>query len=127
MIKSASIHFIGTQQQTPPVFSAIKVDGKRLFNYARNNEDVDIYSREITIHSFELSRVELPYVDFKVVCSKGTYIRSLARDFGEYLNSGAYLQNLCRTRIGEFSLSSAYSLTDWQEAQRKYKSGLAEI
>ncbi|MHC1706457.1 MAG: tRNA pseudouridine(55) synthase TruB [Bacteroidales bacterium] len=126
MLTKAVDHFTGIQQQIPPVFSAVKVDGKRLFSYARSNKDVIIKSREITIHHFELTRVEIPLVDFKVVCSKGTYIRSLARDFGEFLNSGAYLQNLCRTRIGDFSLSTAYSLEDWEFEQRKINAGSIE-
>lgn len=123
-LNEAVQHFTGPQQQQPPVYSAVKVEGKRLFTYARNNEEVTIKHKEITIHTFEITRFEMPYVDFRVVCSKGTYIRSLARDFGEYLQSGAYLQNLCRTRIGNFTLANAYSLADWEDEQKKIALGL---
>lgn len=99
--------FIGEIDQKPPVFSAIKKDGKRLYEHARKGEEVEIASRKTTIHEFEITRVALPEVDFRVVCSKGTYIRSLAYDYGLALNSGAHLTALRRTKIGEYSVDNA--------------------
>jgi tRNA pseudouridine55 synthase len=106
--------FIGTMQQTPPLFSAIKIDGKRAYTIARAGGSAEIKPKEITITSFEISRIALPEVDFKVVCSKGTYIRSLARDFGLALNSGAHLTALCRTRIGNYRLADAMNLNTFE-------------
>ncbi|RNC87804.1 MAG: tRNA pseudouridine(55) synthase TruB [Winogradskyella sp.] len=102
LIHKATSQFIGEIEQFPPVFSAIKKDGKRLYEFARAGEDVEIKSRKITISEFEITGISLPEVNFKVTCSKGTYIRSLAHDFGKALNSGAYLSVLRRTRIGDF-------------------------
>jgi tRNA pseudouridine55 synthase len=101
--------FLGEIDQKPPVFSAIKKDGKRLYEHARKGEEVEIASRKTTIHEFEITRIAVPEVDFRVVCSKGTYIRSLAYDFGLALNSGAHLTALRRTKIGEFSVKNAIS------------------
>lgn len=102
----------GTQDQVPPIFSAKWVDGKRAYKLARDNQEVELKSKEITISEFEITRIALPDVDFRIVCSKGTYIRSIARDFGLALNSGAHLFSLCRTRIGEFHLKDAYQIDD---------------
>lgn len=99
--------FIGKIQQYPPVFSAIKKDGKRLYEFARKGEDVEIKSREVEISEFEIAKIEGNNLDFRVVCSKGTYIRSLANDFGKALNSGAHLSALRRTRIGSFKVEDA--------------------
>ncbi len=99
--------FTGEIDQKPPVFSAIKKDGKRLYEHARKGEEVEIASRKITIHEFEITRIALPEIDFRVVCSKGTYIRSLAYDFGAALQSGAHLTALRRTKIGEYSVDNA--------------------
>lgn len=99
--------FMGEIDQKPPVFSAIKKDGKRLYEHARKGEEVAIASRKVTIHEFELTRIALPEIDFRVVCSKGTYIRSLAHDFGAALQSGAHLTALRRTKIGDFSVENA--------------------
>ncbi|MCX6303687.1 MAG: tRNA pseudouridine(55) synthase TruB [Bacteroidetes bacterium] len=115
MIQDAAEHFTTTFDQVPPQFSAIKVDGKRAYESARKDISVEIKARQVTISAFEITRVELPDVDFRVVCSKGTYIRSLARDFGELLGSGAYLTALCRTRIGTFHLRDAYDLSDFEK------------
>lgn len=104
----------GIIQQRPPVFSALKKDGKRLYEYARAGEAVDIPLRETEIHSFEITRIELPEVDFKVSCSKGTYIRSLAHDFGQGLGSGAHLTALRRTKIGDFDVDNAQSISDFE-------------
>jgi tRNA pseudouridine55 synthase len=112
MIQDAATHFVTTFDQVPPQFSAIKVDGKRAYKSARQDIGVEIKARKVTISAFELTRIDLPDIDFRVVCSKGTYIRSLARDFGEFLNCGAHLTALCRTRIGPYHLRDAYELTD---------------
>lgn len=99
--------FLGEIDQKPPVFSAIKKDGKRLYEHARKGEEVEIAFRKTTIHEFEITRIALPEIDFRVVCSKGTYIRSLAYDFGKALQSGAHLTALRRTKIGQFSVEGA--------------------
>jgi tRNA pseudouridine55 synthase len=99
--------FTGEIDQKPPVFSAIKKDGKRLYEHARKGEEVEIASRKVTIQEFEITRIALPEIDFRVVCSKGTYIRSLAYDFGAALQSGAHLTALRRTKIGKYSVDNA--------------------
>ena len=99
--------FVGVQEQVPPHFSAVKVDGKRAYLLARAGEEPEIKPKQITIAAFEITRVALPEVDFRIVCSKGTYIRAIARDFGQRLESGAHLTTLCRTRIGEFRVEEA--------------------
>lgn len=104
--------FIGPQQQLPPLYSAVKVDGKAAYISARKGLDVALKPREITIHEFELTRIALPEVDFRVKVSKGTYIRSLAFDFGKALNSGAYLKSLCRTKVGHFDLNDARTIEE---------------
>ncbi|MFT5761352.1 MAG: tRNA pseudouridine55 synthase [Polaribacter sp.] len=110
LIHNATKQFIGSIQQRPPIFSAIKKDGKRLYEFARKGETVNIPTREITITEFEITNIELPKINFRVVCSKGTYIRSLAFDFGKALNSGAHLSELRRTKIGNFSVEKADSI-----------------
>lgn len=114
LIEQARLSFIGEIDQKPPVFSAIKKDGKRLYEHARAGEEVEIAHRKTTIHEFELTRIALPEIDFRVVCSKGTYIRSLAFDFGAALNSGAHLTALRRTKIGEFNVENAVLVTDFE-------------
>jgi tRNA pseudouridine55 synthase len=104
--------FKGPQQQMPPLYSAVKVDGKAAYVSARKGLDVALKPREITIHEFELTRIALPEVDFRVKVSKGTYIRSLAFDFGKALNSGAYLKSLCRTKVGDFDLNHARTIEE---------------
>ena len=108
LIEETRKQFIGTIQQKPPIFSAIKHDGKRLYDLARKGETAEIKSREITIFEFEITKIEMPNLHFRAVCSKGTYIRSLAFDFGKALNSGAHLSALRRTKIGEFSVDNAF-------------------
>ena len=103
----AAKNFIGPQQQVPPIFSAVMIDGRRAYEMARAGEQVEMIAREIEIKEFELTRIALPEVDFRIVCSKGTYIRSIARDFGIALNCGAHLTKLCRTRIGSYLLENA--------------------
>lgn len=109
LIQEATKQFLGEIDQVPPVFSALKKDGKRLYELARAGEEVEVPSRKITIHEFEITRIALPEIDFRVVCSKGTYIRSLAHDFGKTLNSGAHLSALRRTKIGDFDVKDAIS------------------
>lgn len=107
LILETTKQFIGIIDQFPPIFSAIKKDGKRLYEHARVGEEVEIQSRKVEIMEFEITRINLPEVDFRVVCSKGTYIRSLAFDFGKALNSGGHLTALRRTKIGDFSVDNA--------------------
>ncbi len=107
LIQETVKQFMGEIDQKPPVFSAIKKDGKRLYEHARAGEEVEIAFRKTTIHEFEITRIALPEIDFRVKCSKGTYIRSLAFDFGKALNSGAYLSVLRRTKIGNYSVTNA--------------------
>lgn len=107
LLNETTKQFIGEIEQFPPVFSAIKQDGKRLYEHARAGNEVELKSRKLHIYEFELTRVALPEVDFRVVCSKGTYIRSLAHDFGKALNSGAYLSVLRRTKIGAYHVNDA--------------------
>ncbi len=107
LIREATKEFLGEIEQTPPVYSAIKIDGKRAYQYARKNEEVKIKSKIVTISEFEITKIEMPEIYFRVVCSKGTYIRSLANDFGLKLKSGAHLSSLKRTRIGQFKLEES--------------------
>jgi tRNA pseudouridine55 synthase len=107
MARCAAESFIGEIEQVPPQFSAIRIAGKRAFDFARKGEEVEIKSRKITIREFEITRFALPEIDFRIVCSKGTYVRSLARDFGFALESGAHLTALRRTRIGDFTVDNA--------------------
>ena len=109
-------HFIGEIQQQPPIFSALKKDGKRLYEYAREGEKVEIPKRIITISEFEITKIDVPNIEFRAVCSKGTYIRSLAHDFGKSLNNGAHLSALRRTKIGGFSLEDAVTVLAFEEA-----------
>jgi tRNA pseudouridine55 synthase len=110
MILDTTKQFTGTIQQVPPAFSAKLIDGKRAYLSARKNKEIKMEPVTVTISEFEITRIALPEVDFRVVCSKGTYIRALARDFGEALNSGAYLTSLRRTRIGEYRIEDALSI-----------------
>ncbi|HRX01195.1 MAG TPA: tRNA pseudouridine(55) synthase TruB [Cyclobacteriaceae bacterium] len=111
-ILAAAKVFEGEIDQVPPLHSAIKVDGKRAYQLARAGKEAALKSRKVTISVFEITSINLPEVSFKVVCTKGTYIRSLARDFGNELGVGAYLAELCRTRIGNFLLEDAIALED---------------
>ncbi len=99
--------FIGESMQMPPVFSAIKVDGKRAYKSARKGKEVEMTKRAIVIYKFEITRIQLPEIDFIIECSKGTYVRSIAHDFGQKLGCGAYLSSLCRESSGEFSRAQA--------------------
>jgi tRNA pseudouridine55 synthase len=115
--------FTGDIQQYPPAHSAIKIDGERLYEKARRGEEVELRLRNVTITEFELTRIELPEIDFRVVCSKGTYIRSLVNDFGAALNNGAYLSRLKRTRSGHFQLSDAWEVMELVNTIRELKTG----
>jgi tRNA pseudouridine55 synthase len=113
-IRAAVATFLGKIEQIPPVFSAVKVDGKRAYELARKGEQAEIKSKTVEIKAFELTRIALPDIDFRVVCSKGTYIRSLARDLGVALGCGAHLTRLVRTRIGEHRLADAWTVAEVQ-------------
>ncbi len=113
LIYNTTQQFIGEINQVPPIFSALKKDGKRLYELARAGETTEIKSRKITISEFEITAINLPKVEFRVVCSKGTYIRSLANDFGEALNSGAHLSKLRRTKIGDFHVDNGINIEEF--------------
>ncbi|WP_167343430.1 tRNA pseudouridine(55) synthase TruB [Flavobacterium chungangense] len=115
LINETVKQFLGEIDQKPPIFSAIKKDGVRLYEHARAGETVEIASRKTTIHEFEITRIELPEIDFRVVCSKGTYIRSLAFDFGKALRSGSHLIVLRRTKIGDYDVKDAIDITLFEE------------
>lgn len=115
MLENASKKFLGEIKQVPPIYSAIKVKGQRAYLYARNNDELKLKSRDVTIHEFKILNFEPPFVDFSVKCSKGTYIRALVRDFGESLNNGAFLTSLKRTQIGDYKLNSAWTIDAFKE------------
>lgn len=114
-VRAATAQFLGQQEQLPPIHSAIKQNGKPIYHLARQGVEVKVEPRKILISAFEITAVELPVVHFRVVCSTGTYIRSLANDFGAALGCGAYLSSLCRTRIGDFRLENASGIGDFLE------------
>jgi len=111
-IHAATVQFYGQIAQFPPPHSAIKMGGERIYLKARRGETVELKARHIEIKAFEITRIVLPEIDFRVVCSKGTYIRSLAHDFGKALGSGSYLSALCRTRSGNYSVENAFEVVD---------------
>lgn len=112
MIREAAQNLSGDIMQIPPMFSAIKVDGKRAYESARKDKDLGLAARPVSVPVFEITRIEMPEIDFRIVCSKGTYIRALARDFGVALQSGAYMSALCRTRVGPHFLSNAHEVEE---------------
>ncbi|MEI6764462.1 MAG: tRNA pseudouridine(55) synthase TruB [Bacteroidota bacterium] len=114
LINQSAQKFVGELMQEPPIFSAVKIDGKRAYEHARKGRSVLLEPRKITISEFEITRIALPDIDFRIVCSKGTYIRALARDYGTELNCGAYLSALCRTRIGIYRLSDAMTMDEFE-------------
>jgi tRNA pseudouridine55 synthase len=118
-IKAATLKFTGEIQQIPPAHSAIKVGGKRVYELARQGKEVILEPRKVTIREFEIVKIGLPIIHFRVVCTTGTYIRSLAKDFGEALDCGAYLSSLCRTRIGEFLVTNAQTIEGIQEKMKQ--------
>ena len=109
-IASATRALTGSIQQLPPMHSAIRIGGKRAYQFARKGQEVALKVREVEVSTFEITRIALPEVAFRIICSKGTYIRSIARDFGDALGVGAYLTDLCRTRIGNFRLEDAVNI-----------------
>jgi len=113
LLHETTKQFIGEIQQKPPIFSAIKKDGKRLYELARKGETIEIKERTVTVSSFEITKIKLPEVEFRIICSKGTYIRSIAFDYGKALNSGGYLSALRRTKIGNFSVDDAFSVEEF--------------
>lgn len=115
LIHATAESFKGLIKQKPPIYSAIKKDGIRLYELARKGEETDIKSREVHILDFEITKIELPVVHFKIVCSKGTYIRSIANDFGKALKSGGHLSSLRRTKSGAFDLTEAISPESFEE------------
>jgi tRNA pseudouridine55 synthase len=114
--------FVGLQQQIPPIFSAIKVGGKRAYAYAREGASLEMKSREVTIYSFEVLDYTWPHVHFKVQCSKGTYIRSLAFDFGNKIGTGAHLSALRRTQIGDYSIENAFTVDSFTALVQQHES-----
>jgi tRNA pseudouridine55 synthase len=116
-LQQAAQKLTGAIMQTPPVFSAVKIDGKRAYEYARKDQKVEIPAKSIEVHEFTLTRISPPEIDFRIVCSKGTYIRAIARDLGLLLGCGAYLSSLRRTRIGEYSINDAISMDNFTAVQ----------
>jgi len=112
MILNATKPLTGNIQQLPPAHSAIRIGGKRAYEFARKGQEVELKTRDVEVREFEITAIQLPVVSFRISCSKGTYIRSIARDFGENLGVGAYLSELCRTRIGEYRLENALTIDD---------------
>ena len=118
-IREATSNFLGPILQVPPAHSAIKIEGKRVYELARKGKEVKLEPRPVTISEFEITNIDMPVVSFRVVCSTGTYIRSLANDFGKVLGCGAYLSSLCRTRIGEHRLDQAISIEEFISQVKK--------
>jgi len=116
LIQETTKQFLGEIDQKPPVFSAIKKDGIRMYEHARAGAEVEMASRKTTIHEFEITRIALPEIDFRVKCSKGTYIRSLAFDYGKALQSGGHLSVLRRTKIGDYSVDNAINIIKFEES-----------
>ena len=116
LIKETAKTFLGKQEQVPPLYSAVMVNGKRAYDIAREGGTAELKSREIDILDFEITDIRFPEIDFRIVCSKGTYIRSIARDFGLALNSGAHLTKLCRTKIGDFDVKNALDPVGYLQA-----------
>ena len=120
-IEEVSKRFVGEQLQRPPKFSAVKVNGKRAYEYARDNEDVKIKEKNINIYEFKITEYNLPNISFKISCTKGTYIRSIARDFGEKLGCGAVLSKLRRTEIGNYNVEDAFKVNNLADKLKKEK------
>ena len=120
-IEEVSKRFVGEQLQRPPKFSAVKVNGKRAYEYARDNEEVKIKEKNINIYEFKIMEYNLPNISFKISCTKGTYIRSIARDFGEKLGCGAVLSKLRRTEIGNYNVEDAFKVNNLADKLKKEK------
>lgn len=115
LVQSTTQKFIGEIDQAPPIFSALKKDGKRLYEYAREGKEIAIAKRKVTITSFDITHVAFPHIGFRIVCGKGTYIRSIAHDFGMALGSGAYLSELRRTKIGDYNVNIAIDPAEFEK------------
>ena len=115
LIHKARTSFLGKIAQKPPVFSALKKDGKRLYEYAREGKELELKARSVEIFAFEILQINMPDIHFRIQCSKGTYIRSIAHDFGKALNSGGYLSSLRRTKIGEYNVDNAVTPANFKE------------
>ena len=115
LIQDTALLFIGEIDQRPPIFSALKRGGERLYKKARRGESVEIEARKVSVHSFIITAIEMPKISFEITCSKGTYIRSIAHDFGAALGSGAYLSQLCRTAIGNYKLQDALNIISFEK------------
>jgi tRNA pseudouridine55 synthase len=120
-IKKTAAEMVGDQDQMPPIFSAKRVDGNRAYDMARAGKEVELKTKRITITNFEITQINLPEVHFKITCSKGTYIRSIAFDFGRLLNNGGHLSALRREAIGQFSLENAQTVEEWVETIDKLR------
>ncbi|WP_035333354.1 tRNA pseudouridine(55) synthase TruB [Dyadobacter crusticola] len=118
LLEAARKKLTGPIEQVPPIYSAVRVDGERLYKKARRGEVAEIKKRNVEVSLFEIDASKFPAIDFRIICTKGTYIRSIVRDFGEFAGSGAYLSALCRTRIGAFELKDAWNLTDFIHQKR---------
>lgn len=115
LLRDTAASFVGKILQKPPVFSAVKKEGKRLYEYARTGKEVEVSAREVVIHEFEITQINMPEVQFRVVCGKGTYIRSLAHDFGKALSCGGYLSELRRTKIGDYHVNKGVTPVEFRE------------
>ena len=120
-IRSATTPFTGEILQVPPAHSAIQINGKRVYELARQGKEVIIEPRKVTVKEYEITKIEMPIVYFRIVCGTGTYIRSLANDFGKALGCGAHLSSLCRTRIGEFRVEDAMSMDAFEKEAERLK------
>ena len=115
LIQNTTLCFTGEIDQKPPIFSALKRDGERLYEKARRGESIEIEARKVSVHSFEITAIEMPKISFEIMCSKGTYIRSMAHDFGAALDNGAHLSKLCRTVIGNYKLQDAFDIISFEK------------
>ena len=115
LIKKTTSQFTGKIDQKPPIFSALKRGGERLYEKARRGESIEIEARKVSVHAFDITEIEMPKLSFEIKCSKGTYIRSIAYDFGLALNSGAHLSKLCRTAIGDYQLADALDVSNFEK------------
>ena len=119
LIQEVTSQFIGEIDQKPPIFSALKRGGERLYKKARRGEKIEIESRKVNVHTFDITTIEMPKVSFEIRCSKGTYIRTIAHDFGAALNSGGHLTKLCRTAIGDYKLSEGINIETFEKQLNK--------
>ena len=119
LIHKTTPQFTGEIDQKPPIFSALKRGGERLYETARRGESIEIEARKVNVHSFEITVIKMPKISFEIMCSKGTYIRSIAHDFGVSLSSGSHLTKLCRTAIGNYKLQDALDIVDFEKQLKR--------